>query len=75
MDEDANFHGKFGELMQDVGINALCYLLYIHSMERKYDALEKEYQNYLCFIYFLNFYFHCGLGVAKYGLINTCFIG
>lgn len=45
VDKDAAFHGKFDELVQDVGTSALRTLCYIQSMEKKYEALEKEYQN------------------------------
>ncbi|KEH15510.1 hypothetical protein MTR_0909s0020 [Medicago truncatula] len=45
VDKDAAFHGKFDELAQDAGTSVLRTLLYIQSMERKHEALEKEYQN------------------------------
>ncbi|KEH16385.1 hypothetical protein MTR_0202s0040 [Medicago truncatula] len=45
VDKDAAFHGKFDELVQDAGTSALRTLLYIQSMERKHEALEKEYQD------------------------------
>ncbi|RHN41168.1 hypothetical protein MtrunA17_Chr8g0363151 [Medicago truncatula] len=44
VDKDAAFHGKFDELVQDAGTSALRTLLYIQSMEKKHEALEKEYQ-------------------------------
>jgi len=44
VDEDASFHAKFSELAQDVGTGALRSLVYMHAMERKYDALEKQLQ-------------------------------
>jgi len=44
VDEDASFHAKFNELAQDVGTGALQSLVYMHAMERKYDALEKQLQ-------------------------------
>jgi len=49
VDEDANFHSKFSDLAQDASTGALRSLVYIHSMERKYDArkydaLEKQLQ-------------------------------
>jgi len=44
VDEDASFHAKFSDLAQDAGIGALRSLVYMHSMERKYDALEKQLQ-------------------------------
>ncbi|KEH25779.1 hypothetical protein MTR_6g034305 [Medicago truncatula] len=45
VDKDAAFHGKFDELVQDAGTSALRTLLYIQSMERKHEVLEKEYQD------------------------------
>ncbi|AES76998.2 hypothetical protein MTR_6g090350 [Medicago truncatula] len=45
VDKDAAFHGKFDELVQDAGTSALRTLCYIQSMEKKYEALEKEYQD------------------------------
>jgi len=45
VDEDASFHAKFSDLAQDAGTSALRSLVYIHSMERKYDALEKQFQD------------------------------
>jgi len=44
VDEDAGFHANFSDLAQDAGTRALRSLVYIHSMERKYDALEKQLQ-------------------------------
>jgi len=44
VDEDASFHAKFSDLAQDAGTGALRSLVYMHSMERKYDALEKQLQ-------------------------------
>jgi len=44
VDEDASFHTKFSDLAQDAGTGALRSLVYMHSMERKYDALEKQLQ-------------------------------
>ena len=34
VDEDASFHAKFGDLVQDAGSSALRSLVYIHYMER-----------------------------------------
>ncbi|KEH26360.1 hypothetical protein MTR_6g053030 [Medicago truncatula] len=45
VDKDTAFHGKFDELVQDAGTSTLRTLLYIQSMERKHEALEKEYQD------------------------------
>ncbi|RHN45100.1 hypothetical protein MtrunA17_Chr7g0226631 [Medicago truncatula] len=45
VDKDAAFHGKFDELVLDAGTSALRTLLYIQSMEKKHEALEKEYQD------------------------------
>jgi len=45
VDEDASFHAKFSDLAQDVGTSTLRSLVYIHSMERKYDSLEKQFQD------------------------------
>ncbi|AES70118.2 hypothetical protein MTR_3g048220 [Medicago truncatula] len=45
VDKDAAFHGKFDELVQDAGTSALRTLLYIRSMEKKHEVLEKEYQD------------------------------
>jgi len=45
MDEDANFHAKYGDLVQDAGSGALRSLVYIDSMECKYDSLEKQFQD------------------------------
>jgi len=42
VDEDASFHAKFSDLAQDAGTGALRSLVYMHAMERKYDALEKQ---------------------------------
>jgi len=44
VDEDASFHAKFSELAQDAGTEVLRSLVYMHAMERKYDALEKQLQ-------------------------------
>jgi len=44
VDEDASFRAKFSDLAQDAGMGALRLLVYMHSMERKYDALEKQLQ-------------------------------
>jgi len=44
VDEDASFHAKFSDLTQDAGTGALRSLVYMHSMEWKYDALEKQLQ-------------------------------
>jgi len=44
VDEDASFNAKFSDLAQDAGTGALRSLVYMHSMERKYDALEKQLQ-------------------------------
>jgi len=44
VDEDVGFHAKFSDLAQDAGARALRSLVYMHSMERKYDALEKQLQ-------------------------------
>lgn len=45
VDKDAAFHGKFDELAQDAGTNILRTMLYVQSMERKYEVLEKEFQD------------------------------
>lgn len=45
VDKDAAFHGKFNEQVQDAGTSTLRTLLYIQSMEKKHEALEKEYQD------------------------------
>ena len=47
VDEDVSFHGKFSDLAHDAGTGALRSLVYIHSMERKYDALEKNLQYFV----------------------------
>jgi len=44
VDEDASFHAKFSDLAQDAGTGALRSLVYMHSMEQKYDVLKKELQ-------------------------------
>jgi len=45
VDEDASFHAKFSDLAQDAGTSALRSLVYIHSMECKYDSLEIQFQD------------------------------
>ena len=47
VDDDASFHAKFSDLAQHTGTNALRSLVYIHSMERKYEALEKQFQDFV----------------------------
>ena len=44
VDEDASIYAKFSDLAQDAGTEALRSLVYMHSMEWKYDALEKQLQ-------------------------------
>ena len=45
VDDDASFHAKFSDLAQDAGTSSLRSLVYIHSMKRKYDSLEKQFQD------------------------------
>ena len=41
----AGIHAKFIDLAQDDGTGALRSLVYINSMERKYEALEQQLQD------------------------------
>jgi len=45
VDGDASFHSKLSDLAQDAGTGALRSLVYIQAMERKYEVLEKQFQD------------------------------
>lgn len=45
VDVEAGRHGKFSELVQDVGMSILRSLLLVHSKEGKNKALEVNYKD------------------------------